>query len=57
MTPFAKGRLCRGLKWNRTGHMTQDILDGQLLNEQKYTAAMQLYLEIIRVKDLSKLNI
>ena len=33
------------------------MLTGRLLNERRFTAAMQLYLEWLTVKDLSRLNV
>ena len=56
-TPFAKGSFRKKLLWDGTGPLAEDILNGNLLNQKKYSAALQLYLESIRVKDLRKLNI
>ena len=57
VTPFAKGTLRKKLKWDSTGVLTDDILSGNLLNQRRFSAAMQLYLESLRVKDISRLNI
>ena len=56
-TPFANGNLKKGLKWDGTGHLSDKILSGDILNEQRFSASMQLYLESIRVRDLTKLNV
>ena len=56
-TPFAKGSFKKRLKWDGTGPLTTDILTGDLLNQKRYSEALQLYLESIQVKDLRKLNI
>ena len=57
VTPFAKGNLKKKLKWDSTGVLTDDILSGDLLNQRRFGAAMQLYLESLRVQDLSRLNV
>ena len=56
-TPFERGNLKKGLKWNGTGHLSDKILSGSILNEKRFSASMQLYLESIRVQDLTKLNV
>lgn len=56
-TPFATGKLRKGLKWDGTGQLSDDILTGDILNQVRLDDAMQLYLESIRVQDLSKLGI
>ena len=55
-TPFAKGRLRRELKWDGTGPLAEKILTGDILNEHRFSSAMQLYLESLKVNDLSRLN-
>ncbi len=56
-TPFAKGRLKHDLKWDGTGRLADDILQGNILNKQRYNASLQLYLECLQVQDFSNLNI
>ena len=56
-TPFAHGWLQNRLKWDGTGPLAEDILTGKLLNERKFRASMQLYLESLKMKDLSRMNI
>ena len=56
-TPFAHGQLRKELKWDGTGPLVEKMLDGTILNEQRFAASMQLYLESLRVKDLSKLGV
>ena len=55
-TPFARGWLKTGLKWDGTGRLSTAMLNGDLLNEKRFREAMQLYLECIKVNDLTKLN-
>ncbi len=56
-TPFAKGWLRNQLKWDGNGHLTKDILTGDLLNKRRFDATMQLYLECMKMDDLSRMNI
>ena len=56
-TPFAQGRLEKRLKWDSTGTLSDDMLTGRLLDERRIGAAMQHYLECLKVKDLSRLNV
>lgn len=56
-TPFARGRLRKELKWDGTGRLTTAMLNGDLLNEGRFNASMQLYLECLKVKDLSRLGV
>ncbi len=55
-TPFAKGRLKAKLGWDGTGPLSDSMLTGQILNEQRFTREMQLYLESLKVNDLTRLN-
>ena len=56
-TPFAKGRWKKSLKWDGSGYAADDILTGNILNDRRFTASMQLYLECLKVQDLSRLNV
>ena len=56
-TPFAKGQFRKGLKWDGTGKLSDDILSGNILQESKFSAAMQLYLESLQSKSLDKMKI
>ena len=56
-TPFARGELQKRIKWDSTGSLTDDILSGEVLNEIKFSASMQLYMECLKVNDLTKLNL
>ena len=56
-TPFASGEFKRRLKWDGTGKLAEDILSGNILNERKYTRAMQLYLESLQNKKLHQMNV
>ena len=56
-TPFARGRLRKELKWDGTGRLTTAMLNRDLLNEGRFNASMQLYLECLKVKDLSRLGV
>ena len=55
-TPFARGRLKKGLKWDSTGPVADAMISGDILNETRFKETMQLYLECIKVKDFTKLN-
>ena len=55
-TPFAQGSLGRGLKWDGTGMLSDDILSGNILQRTKFSRAMQLYLESLQTNKLVKLN-
>jgi len=39
-TPFASGKLYKGLKWDGTGEMSRKILNGEILNEYRFNAEM-----------------
>ena len=56
-TPFGKGSLRKHLKWDGTGILAERMISGDILNDRIFRPAMQLYLESIRVKDLTQLNI
>ena len=56
-TPFAHGNLKHRLKWDGTGKLGREILTGEVLNHQVFNRAMQLYLESIKVQDLTRMNI
>ena len=56
-TSFASGTLGRGLKWDGTGRLAEDILTGEVLQKTRYSSAMQLYLESLKMNDLSRMNI
>ena len=56
-TPFAKGWLRQNLRWDGTGKLADDILTGQILNKKKFESAMQLYLECLRMNDMTRLNV
>ena len=56
-TPFAHGKLRRRLRWDGTGVIAENMLTGEILNERKFSSAMQLYLESIKVQDFKLLNI
>ena len=56
MTPFAQGALRKNLKWDSTGKLAEGMLTGSVLNDQRFTTAMQLYLECLKTRDLSRLN-
>lgn len=56
-TPFAHGKLYKGIKRDRTGEMSRKMLTVEILNKYRFNAEMQLYLESIKVKDLSKLGL
>ena len=56
-TPFARGNLRNRLKWDGTGKLASELLTGEVLNQQQFSPAMQLYLESIKVQDLSRLNL
>ena len=55
-TPFARGWLRQGLKWDGTGRISDSMLTGEILNQKRFTEAMQVYLECIKLNDLTKLN-
>ena len=56
-TPFARGWLCKRLKWDGTGPLTEDILTGNILNERRFWESMQLYLESLQMNDITRMNI
>lgn len=56
-TPFARGWLKKGLKWDSTGELSDTILTGEILNTKRFTKEMQLFLECIKVQDLKRLNV
>ena len=56
-TPFASGKLKKGLKWDGTGKLSDQILNGEILNDQQFRANMQLYLESLQTRDFRKLDV
>ena len=57
-TPFANGELAKKLKWDGTGDLGRDVLSGDILNKYKFESTIQLYLESLKVTNMSKqLNI
>ena len=56
-TPFARGWLRNRLKWDGTGKLAEEMLTGELLNKYRFDEAMQLYLESIKLDDLTRMNI
>ena len=56
-TPFAQGKLKKGLQWDGTGQLSDNMLTGEILQQRRFNSAMQLYLESIRVRDLSQLGV
>ncbi len=56
-TPFARGWLRNRLKWDGTGPLAEELLTGNLLNERRFKESMQLYLESLKMNDLSRMNV
>ena len=56
-TAFAKGWMRQTLRWDGTGKLAEDMLTGKILNQRRFSTAMQLYLECIKMDDLSRLNV
>ena len=57
VTPFAQGQLRKELKWDGTGPLGEKMLNGTILYERRFAASMQLYLESLRVNDMSRLGV
>ena len=53
-TPFAQGRMARALKWDGTGELGRDILSGDILNKERFSRTIQLYLESLQVNRMSR---
>ena len=47
-TLFARGELQRGLTWDGTGKLSNEILSGKILQETRFSGVMQLYLESLQ---------
>ncbi len=53
-TPFARGRMARALRWDGTGDLGRDILSGDILNQERFSRTIQLYLESLKVNRMSR---
>ena len=49
-TPFARGKWSQQLKWDGTGELGRDILNGSILNKAKFDRTVQLYFESLQTR-------
>jgi len=53
-TPFARGSPAKKLNWDGTGDMGNDILSGNILNQQKFFKIVQLYFESLSANRMAR---